>query len=98
MIKEAPAVKLRQNLGEILAGIQYKGDSVVILKDGKPVAAMIDIGLFERIRAMESRFAQLTSKIQKAFSGLSDDEFEGLVDDAVKAARSARKARRGAPQ
>lgn len=78
MIRETPAVKVRQNLGALLSGVQLNRDSVVILKDGKPVAAMIDIGLFERIRAMESRFTEITSKIQTAFSAISDKDFDVL--------------------
>jgi len=87
MIREAPAVKVRQNLGELLNEVQYKRDSVVILKDGKPVAALVDIGLFERIQAMEARFTELTNKIQAAFAELSDDELDSLIDEAVEYAR-----------
>lgn len=91
MIREAPAVKVRQNLGELLNEVQYKRDSVVILKDGKPVAALVDIGLFERIRAMEARFTQITDKFQAAFAGLSDAELDGLVEEAVEYARRPRR-------
>lgn len=94
MIKEAPAVKVRQNLGELLNEVQFKRDSVVILKDGKRVAAIVEIGLFDRIRAMEERFAAITSKIRKAFAGMSDKAVEGLVDEAVTSARRARRSRR----
>ncbi|MDP1673202.1 MAG: type II toxin-antitoxin system Phd/YefM family antitoxin [Burkholderiales bacterium] len=87
MIREAPAVKVRQNLGELLNEVQYKRDSVVILKDGKPVAALVDIGLFERIQAMEARFNQIVDKFQAAFAELSDEEIEALVDEAVDYAR-----------
>ncbi len=87
MIREAPAVKVRQNLGELLNEVQYKRDSVVILKDGKPVAALIDIHLFERIRAMEARFNELVDKFQSAFAGMSDDELDSLIDEAVEHAR-----------
>lgn len=94
MIKEAPAVKVRQNLGELLNEVQYKRDSVVILKDGKRVAAIVEIGLFDRIRAMEERFAAITAKIRAAFSGVSDKALEGLVEEAVASARRTRRTRR----
>lgn len=97
MIREASAVKVRQNLGELLNEVQYKRDSVVILKDGKPVAALIDIGLFERIRAMEARFTEITNKIQAAFAGMSDAEIEALVDEAVEYARQPENAGRAEP-
>lgn len=95
MIREAPAVKVRQNLGEILNEVQYKRDSVVILRDGKPVAALVDIGLFERIQAMEARFNEIVGKMQAAFADLSDEELDALIDEAVEyARRPPRKARK----
>jgi len=56
MITQASAVTFRQNLGEMLNQVQYRHDSVVINKDGKPVAALVDARLFERIRRMQARF------------------------------------------
>ena len=95
MIKEAPAVKVRQNLGELLNEVQYKRDSVVIMKDGRRVAALVDIGLFDRIRAMEGRFVEITTRIRQAFSSKGDKELVGLVTAAVSHARQ-RKARKRA--
>lgn len=42
MITEISAVNLRQNLSEMLKQVQYRHDSVLINKDGKPVAALVD--------------------------------------------------------
>ncbi len=42
MITETSAVTFRQNLGEMLNQVQYRHDSVIINKDGKPVAALVD--------------------------------------------------------
>lgn len=87
MVREAPAVKVRQNLGELLNEVQYKRDSVVIMKDGRRVAALVDIGLFDRIQAMEVRFVDITTRIRKAFSTTADKEFDGLAAAAVRHAR-----------
>lgn len=64
MITETNAVIFRQNLGEMLNRVQYKHDSVVINKDGKPVAALVDARLFERIRRMQARFDALCQRIE----------------------------------
>ena len=56
MVHQTNAVTFRQNLGEMLNVVQYRHDSVVINKDGKPVAALIDARLFDRIRRMQFRF------------------------------------------
>jgi len=39
MISEATAVSFRQNLGDMLNQMQVRHDSIVIKRDGKPVAA-----------------------------------------------------------
>lgn len=56
MINEVNAVAFRQNLGEMLNQVQYRHDSIVIKKDGKPVAALVDAQLFARIRRFKDRF------------------------------------------
>ena len=89
MIREAAAVKVRQNLGEMLNEVRYKHDSIVIHKDGQPVAALVDIGLFERIRAMEERFTKLTDGIRTALAPLDDAALEQVIDEAVRDAREA---------
>lgn len=92
MIREATAVKVRQNLGEMLNEVRYKHDSIVIHKDGEPVAALVDIGLFERIRAMEDRFARLTDGIRSALAPMDDDALAEVIDEAISLTRAARKA------
>lgn len=97
MITETSAVNFRQNLGEMLNQVQYRHDSVVINKDGKPVAALVDARLFERIRRMQGRFDALCQRIEAGFAELP--EAEGLAEiDAVvalerKAARRSAKKR-----
>ena len=83
MVMEVSAVKFRQNLGEMLNKVQYRNDSIVIKKDGRPVAALIDTTLFERIRAMRDEFDELTSQLAAGFAGMDDDEICALVDEAV---------------
>jgi prevent-host-death family protein len=78
MITETSAVAFRQNLGEMLNQVQYRHDSVVINKDGKPVAALVDARLFERIRRMQARFDALCQRIEAGFSAIP--EAEGLVE------------------
>jgi prevent-host-death family protein len=40
----------------MLNQVQYRHYSVIINIDGKPVAALVDARLFERIRRMQARF------------------------------------------
>lgn len=83
MITETNAVAFRQNLGEMLNQVQYRHDSVVINKDGKPVAALVDVRLFERIRRMQDRFDALCQRIEAGFSTLPEAEGLSEIDAAV---------------
>jgi len=97
MITETSAVAFRQNLGEMLNQVQYRHDSVVIIKDGKPVAALVDARLFERIRRMQDRFDALCQRIEAGFSTVP--EAEGLAEIEallIQRAFRARSWRRGA--
>jgi prevent-host-death family protein len=92
MITQTSAVAFRQNLGEMLNQVQYRHDSVVINKDGKPVAALVDARLFERIRRMQERFEALCQRIEMGFEGIP--EVDGLqeIDAAVALERAAHRA------
>lgn len=83
MITEVNAVNFRQNLGEMLNQVQYRNDSIVISKDGKPVAALVDAELFGRIRRMRERFDQLTGRITEAFAEVPPDEGLAAIDALV---------------
>ena len=84
MITETNAVAFRQNLGEMLSQVQYRHDSVVINKDGKPVAALVDARLFERIRRMQGRFDALCQRIEASFANVPEAEGLAEIEAAVK--------------
>jgi len=74
MVTEVSAVNFRQNLGEMLNQVQYRNDSIVISKDGKPVAALVDAELFARIRRMQDRFNALSGRIAEAYADVPVEE------------------------
>lgn len=87
MITQTSAVAFRQNLGEMLNLVQYRHDSVVINKDGKPVAALVDARLFERIRRMQGRFDALCQRIEAGFSSVPEADGMAEIEAAIAADR-----------
>lgn len=85
MINEVNAVAFRQNLGEMLNQVQYRHDSILIKKDGKTVAALVDAQLFDRIRRFKERFDTLSQQITDAYVGVPEqeglDEIDAIVSD-----------------
>jgi len=88
MITETSAVTFRQNLGEMLNQVQYRHDSVIINKDGKPVAALVDARLFERIRRMQGRFDALCQRIEAGFAEVPEAEGIAEIDAAIELERA----------
>jgi prevent-host-death family protein len=88
MITETNAVAFRKNLGEMINQVQYRRDSIIINKDGKPVAVLIDAALFEKIRRMQARFDDLSSRFATAYSEVPMDQGLAEIGRAVSKARS----------
>jgi prevent-host-death family protein len=87
MIREATAMKVRQNLGELLNEVQYRRDSILVTKGGKPVAALVDVDLFQKIRLLDREFDRLTAELAKTYEGIDRKTATKEIDEAVKAAR-----------
>jgi prevent-host-death family protein len=87
MIREASAMTVRQNLGDLLNEVQYRKGRIVITKGGKPVAALIGMDLFERLRKLDEEFEQLSGALAKAFARVRAAEAAAVVDEVVKAVR-----------
>ena len=96
MITETSAVAFRQNLGEMLNIVQYRNDSILIKKDGKPVAALIDAKLFERIRRMQDRFDALSERLALDFSAVPEAEGLAAIEAVTSAVRLEMKAQAAA--
>lgn len=90
MINETSAVAFHQNLGEMLNQVQYRHDSIVINKDGKPVAALVDALLFARIRRMQACFDALCQRIEMGYTEIPEAEGLAEIDAAVADARAGR--------
>lgn len=88
MQREATAMNVRQNLGELLNEVQYKHDSIVITKAGKPVAAIIDMAAYEQFkRRNNGEFERLWFEFAKGFDDLTEQQVEDLASTALKEAR-----------
>jgi prevent-host-death family protein len=91
MITEVSAVSFRQNLGEMLNQVHYRNESIIINKDGKPVAALVDPELFARIQRMRDRFDSLSSRIAEAYRSVPVEEGLTEIDALVFRERAAAK-------
>jgi prevent-host-death family protein len=91
MIRKASATMVRQNLGELLNEVQYRHGKVLITKAGKPMAVLIDIAMFTRLRKFDEEFDRMRADLAHAFAGMTEKKGEALVGEAVKDVRARRR-------
>jgi prevent-host-death family protein len=85
MIREISAMEARKNFGELLNEVKYLHDNIIIKKASKPVAALIDIALFDKIIKFRTQFEALTAELEyspqeediQAIDNEIPDELEG---------------------
>ena len=92
MRREATAMTVRQNLGELLNQVQYRGDSIGVTKAGKPVAELVDYALYERIRKLREVSDTLADKLGQVYADVPAETAEAEISEAVRQVR--RRARR----
>jgi hypothetical protein len=68
--------------------VQYRHDSILINRDGKPVAALIDAQLFERIRRLQARFDGLCARPEAGYAEVPEAEGMAEIEAAVAASRA----------
>lgn len=77
-----PAVKFRKNLGEFLDRAKLKGETFIIERDGKPVAAVVSLADLEAIKkeaAQDVKALFVKWSKQKPNANMTDDEVDQLV-------------------
>ncbi len=88
MVIETSVADFKAGLGVMLKQVQYRHDCIVINKYGKPVAVLVDVASFERIRRMASRFDGLCARVEASFAKTPAVEGAAEIDAACKAVRS----------
>jgi hypothetical protein len=59
----------------------------MITRAGNLVAAIIDVGLFKRVRKLDEEFANMADELANAFADVPEEKGMTLVDEAVRATR-----------
>ena len=93
VIKKVSALKARQNLGQLLEEVYYKGDQYVIERAGKPMAAVVPVWQLEEWQRRRERFFGAVEELQQQNQEVEPEVIEQEVRKAIRAVRT--KASRG---
>jgi prevent-host-death family protein len=88
MKRTVSAVEARKRLGELLEGVYYRHDEVIIERAGKPMAVVIPAYLYENIQRGRDRLWEL---IQQNWEHNKDVPYEEIQREIEAAVREVRK-------
>lgn len=79
----------RSQFADLLGRVHYGGETIIVERSGKPMAAVIPIELYQRLIAeREARFA-IIDRLRQKTAGTPVDEVLDDVAEAIAAIRAA---------
>ncbi len=94
MKRTVSAVEARQRLGELLEGVFYRGDEVIIERAGKRMGVVIPVERYAIILQNRQHLEELIARTRAANKDVPEDEFEREVTAAIAEVRRARRRKR----
>jgi prevent-host-death family protein len=95
MVRKINALKIRQNLDQLLEGVYYKGDQYVIERAGRPMAAVVPVWQLKEWQERRARFFRMVDDLRSTARKIKPTVVEGEVADAVRAVRERARRRTG---
>jgi prevent-host-death family protein len=90
MKRKVNALEARRRLGELLEGVYYRGDEVIIERAGRPMAAVIPMARYESLERTRDRLFQLVEENWAKNKDVSYEEIERDVAEAIRGVRGER--------
>ena len=91
MERKLGLTEARQNFSELVEGVQYRGDTYIINRHGKPAAAVVPLNVYENWKRQRTQFFDSVQKIQDANRDIDPDEVMREIIEAQQTIRSANK-------
>lgn len=88
MKRRVNALEARRRLGELLEGVYYRGDEVIIERAGKPMAVVIPMARYESVERSRDRLFELIDENWAKNKDVPYEEIEREVAEAIREARS----------
>lgn len=91
MKRTVSAVEARQRLGELLEGVYYRGDEVVIERAGKTMGVVVPAERYESMSRNREKFFELIERIQARNADIPTEVIEREIAEAVREVREQRR-------
>jgi prevent-host-death family protein len=90
MYKKISALKVRQNLGQVMNEVALRGDEYIIERAGKPLVAMIPIEKYQSLQEDLDKVFESLDKIRTNVKDENPNVMDGLIGEALQSYRKAK--------
>ena len=90
MVKKVSAMKVRDNLGQLLDEVYYRGDEVVIERAGKAMAVLVPVSRYEQFHRERQERLKILGRIKAKTRKVPARVLDAAIAEAVRAARARR--------
>ena len=89
MLQQIGITEARNKIGELVDRVRYRGDPVVLVKSGKPAAALVPIEWLERYAKERTAAFEVIAEVreQNQDSFASEEELQAFIDENIHAVR-----------
>ena len=87
MLKTVSAIKVRQNLGQVMNEVALKADEYIVERAGKPLVAIIPIEKYLSMKRERDEFFRLYDVMQAEAASVDTAGIEQDIEEALAAAR-----------
>ncbi|MFI5341630.1 MAG: type II toxin-antitoxin system Phd/YefM family antitoxin [Candidatus Methylomirabilales bacterium] len=83
-------MKVRDNLGQLLDEVYYRGNEVVIERAGKAMAILVPVGRYEQYQRDRQERFKILDEIKAKARRIPAKRLDGTIAEAVRASRARR--------
>ena len=87
VVKKVNALKARQQLGQLLEEVYYRGDQYIIERAGKPMAAVVPVWLIDAWQQRREQFFAMIDAVHARNAEVPSEVIEQEIAEAVHAVR-----------
>jgi len=90
MLQQVGVTEARGKLGELIDLVRYRGDTVVLVKSGKPAAAIVPFEWLERYQAERAAAFEVVDSVRSQNEDIveSEAELQQLIGESIQAVRA----------
>ena len=87
MLKTVSAVKVRQNLGEVMNEVALRDDEYIVERAGKPLVAIIPVEKYLSMKRERDEFFRMYDAMQAEVAAEDATNIDRDIEEALAAAR-----------